>query len=108
MALYLFYELLTLTTYPLVIQERSPEAMQAGTKYLLYNLSGAAVLLLAIVLTAAWGGRLDFVGGPILAGGLKTGLNWLLFLFTVGFGGSRRRSCRYTAGYQRRWSRRLQ
>lgn len=85
-ALYLFYELLTLTTYPLVIQERSPEAMQAGTKYLLYNLAGAAVLLLAIVLTAAWGGRLDFVGGPILAGGLKTGLNWLLFLFTVGFG----------------------
>ena len=85
-ALYLFYELLTLATYPLVIQERSEEAMQAGTKYLLYNLSGAAVLLLAIVLTAAQGGRLDFVGGPILARGMKTGYNGLLFLFTVGFG----------------------
>lgn len=85
-ALYLFYELLTLTTYPLVIQERSEEALRAGTKYLLYNLAGAAVLLLAIVLTAVWGGRLDFAGGPILAGGFKIGLNWLLFLFTVGFG----------------------
>src|SRR5690554_1353615 len=31
-ALYLFYELLTFTTYPLVIHERSPEAMKAGRK----------------------------------------------------------------------------
>ena len=62
-ALYLFYELLTFATYPLVIHERSSEAVKAGAKYILYNLSGA-----------------------ILADCLKNGLNWLLVLFTVGFG----------------------
>ncbi|HPZ63961.1 MAG TPA: hypothetical protein PLJ68_10455, partial [Halanaerobiales bacterium] len=39
--LYLFYEFLSFATYPLVIHERSPEAMKSGKKYILYSLSGA-------------------------------------------------------------------
>jgi multicomponent Na+:H+ antiporter subunit D len=85
-ALYLFYELLTFTTYPLVIHDRGAEAMKAGAKYMLYNLSGAGVILMAIAITYSLAGKLDFAGGPILAGLLKNGLNWLLALFIIGFG----------------------
>ncbi len=85
-ALYLFYELLTFVTYPLVIHERSPEAIKAGSKYILYSLSGAGALLLAIILTDSLAGNLDFTSNPILAGSTGSGLNWLLGLFIIGFG----------------------
>ena len=86
-ALYLFYELLTLATYPLVIHRRDEEAVKAGRKYILYSLSGAGAILIATVVTYAWAGRLDFAGGPLLAsGGLRRGAGWLLALFIAGFG----------------------
>jgi multicomponent Na+:H+ antiporter subunit D len=86
-SLYLFYELLTLVTYPLVIHERTEEAMEAGTKYILYSLSGAGAILIAIVITHKLTGNLDFRGGAILADvGLRPGLGWLLALFVAGFG----------------------
>ena len=85
-ALYLFYELLTFATYPLVIHERSSEAVKAGSKYILYSLSGAGAILIAIVVTYGWTGNLDFAGVPILADCLRPELNWLLVLFIVGFG----------------------
>jgi multicomponent Na+:H+ antiporter subunit D len=85
-ALYLFYELLTLFTYPLVIHERSPEAMKAGKKYIIYSLSGAGAILFAIVCTYRLAGTLNFTNVPILSGCQEPGLNWLLVLFIVGFG----------------------
>jgi len=86
LALYLFYELLTLSTYPLVIHERGSEAMKAGAKYIIYNLSGAGAILIAIIETYNLAGKLDFMEGPILAGLSGSGLNWLLALFIIGFG----------------------
>ena len=85
-ALYLFYELLTFSTYPLIIQERGIEAMKAGAKYIIYNLSGAGAILIAIIETYNRAGKLGFAGGPILAGSTGSGLNWLLALFIIGFG----------------------
>ena len=85
-ALYLFYELLTFVTYPLVIHERSPEAMKSGSKYILYSLSGAGAILIAMLITYSWTGNLDFTGNAILAGFKGSGLNWLLALFIIGFG----------------------
>ncbi len=85
-ALYLFYELLTFATYPMVIQERSPKALKAGEKYILYSLAGAGAILIAIVITYVYAGKLDFASGPILAGSLGSGLGWLLLLFISGFG----------------------
>lgn len=92
-ALYIFYEMLTFATYPLVIHDRSPKAMKAGAKYIIYSLSGAGAILVAIVLTYSWSGgldlsrTLDFASEPILAaGGLRPGLTWLLLLFFAGFG----------------------
>lgn len=86
MVLYLFYELLTFVTYPLVIHERSPEAVKAGSKYMLYSLSGAGAILIAMVITYRLTGNLDFAGNVILAGLNGSGLNWLLGLFIIGFG----------------------
>ncbi|MDD4792762.1 MAG: proton-conducting transporter membrane subunit [Firmicutes bacterium] len=87
LALYLFYELLTFVTYPLVIHERSSEAMKAGAKYIVYSLSGAGAILIAIIVVYSWTGNLDFAGGPLLAaGGLRPGLGWVLALFVAGFG----------------------
>ena len=86
LALYFFYELLTLATYPLVIHERSADAVKAGRKYIIYSLSGAAAILIAIVLTYIWSGKIDFASGPILANTMRPGLNLLLALFVGGFG----------------------
>jgi multicomponent Na+:H+ antiporter subunit D len=86
LALYLFYELLTLVTYPLVIQTREEATKPAGRKYILYSLSGAALILLAIVLTYSRGGQMDFSTGPLLAGAAPAGLGWVLGLFILGFG----------------------
>lgn len=85
-ALYLFYELLTFVTYPLVIHERSPEAIKSGSKYILYSLSGAGAILIAMVITYSWSGNLEFADTAILANFQGPGLNWLLGLFVIGFG----------------------
>lgn len=85
-ALYLFYELLTFITYPLVIHQGSPEAMRSGAKYIIYSLSGAGAILLAIVMTYGLTENLDFTGLPILANFGGRGLNWILALFIFGFG----------------------
>src|SRR5690625_3289024 len=61
-----FYEVLTLATYPLVVHKETPEAIRAGRQYLAYAL-GAGLLLLA---ASAWlyviTGTLDFQAGGIL------------------------------------------
>lgn len=92
-ALYIFYEMLTFATYPLVIHDRTSQAMKAGARYIIYSLSGAGAILIAIILTYSWTGgldltrTLDFAGGPILAAeGARAGLLWLLLLFIAGFG----------------------
>lgn len=62
-----FYELLTLATYPLVIHNGTAAALRAGRVYLIYTLAGGLMLLLGTL--ALWGlaGTTDFVAGGILA-----------------------------------------
>ncbi len=83
-----FFELLTVATYPLVIHRESGEARQAGRIYLLYTLTGGTALLAAVVGTATVAGRLDFVPGGILrAGQASPAALWgLLALFVLGCG----------------------
>ncbi len=45
--LYFFFEMLTLATYPLVIHSGTGEAHRSGTRYLIYCLSGGALIVLA-------------------------------------------------------------
>ena len=46
--MYLSFEFLTLTSMPLVLHERTKEAVAAGLKYLFYSVAGAMMGLLAI------------------------------------------------------------
>src|SRR2546425_4966479 len=65
--LFLFYEALTLSTYPLVAHKETAEAKAGARKYVIYLLGAAKLLLLAaIVLTYNLAGTLDFRKGGIL------------------------------------------
>ncbi|MCX5520141.1 monovalent cation/H+ antiporter subunit D family protein [Kaistia defluvii] len=84
--LFVFYEVLSLSTYPLVTHKQSPAAMRAGRVYLLTLIGASMVLLLpAIVWTGLVAGTLDFRTGGILAGKLGDDALALLFaLFVFG------------------------
>ncbi|NLC71260.1 MAG: monovalent cation/H+ antiporter subunit D family protein [Desulfuromonadaceae bacterium] len=61
LTLYLFYEILSLSTYPLVAHDQTPEAYAAGRKYLIYLLgTSVAFVLPALVLIYTFTGTLDF------------------------------------------------
>ncbi len=63
-SLFLFYEILTVATYPLVIHKETEEAFAAGRKYLIYTLSGGVAVLAGMMLLAGVGGTgaLAFIG----------------------------------------------
>jgi len=60
---FLFYEMLTLSTYPLVVHRGTGQALKAGRTYLMYTLTGGAVLLLAIAWLQGVAGDLPFRDG---------------------------------------------
>ncbi len=57
----LFYELLTLSTYPLVVHRGTEVARRAGQSYLAYTISGGALLLLGTVWLYTLTGTLEFI-----------------------------------------------
>jgi multicomponent Na+:H+ antiporter subunit D len=63
----IFYELLTLSTYPLVVHRGDPDSMRAGKIYLAYTLAGGASLLIGVAWLRAIAGPLTFVQGGILS-----------------------------------------
>ena len=63
----IFYEILTLSTYPLVAHRGTPAALKAGRVYLRYTLAGGAVLLLASVWLYELVGPIEFDEGVSLA-----------------------------------------
>ncbi|MCL2617538.1 MAG: proton-conducting membrane transporter [Defluviitaleaceae bacterium] len=84
--LYLFYELITLLTYPLVVYSGTPAAMKAGVKYLMYSFFGAGLALVAFVFVAHFGVTTDFTPGGVLDRALLAGNEGLLpFMFLLAF-----------------------
>ncbi len=63
---FIFYEILTLTTYPLVVHRGTLKALDAGATYLRYTLAGGAVLLAGIVWLHVQAGSLEFTQGGYL------------------------------------------
>lgn len=83
----IFYELFSILTYPLVVHEETPEAMAAGTKYIIYILIGGTLVLLAIVLTFfAAGDQTLTTGGFLSAEAGRPMLLAIFWCFIVGFG----------------------
>lgn len=62
---YLFFELLTLSTFPLVLHNGSKEANMAGLKYLLYSLCGAYMVLFGLYFVYKNGTTLAFIEGGV-------------------------------------------
>ena len=86
--LFVFYEVLTLSTYPLVVHSGTEEARRAGRIYLVTLLgTSIGLLLVAMGWTFLIAGRLDFVPGGVLQGSAppKTlGVLFVLYVFGVG------------------------
>ncbi len=63
---YLFFEMLTLTSMPLVLHTGSREAIMAGLKYLFYSLCGAYMALFGIYFIWKNSSTLAFTAGGVL------------------------------------------
>jgi multicomponent Na+:H+ antiporter subunit D len=87
LTMYLFYEMLSLATYPLVTHHQDQEARTSGRKYLLYTVGASIGLVLpAMLMTYHLTGSLDFSPQGILTGTASRGtVALLLFMFVFGF-----------------------
>ncbi len=88
LTLFIFYEALTLATYPLVTHHGDAEARRGGRTYLsILLLTSTLFLFPAIAGTWLLAGTLDFVPGGILAGKVSpAAATVLLVLFMFGIG----------------------
>lgn len=88
--LYLFYEGVTLSSFPLVLHDGTPEAVSAGLKYLFYSIAGALLALFGISVAVALGLGNSFVPGGIADPGAFSESRGLLLAAcacaVVGFG----------------------
>ena len=88
--MYLSFELVTLTTVPLVLHEMTKEAVAAALKYLFYSIAGALMGLFAVIfLMFCAKGDTGFVYGGFLDGAQIANRNLALaavFAGIVGFG----------------------
>lgn len=87
----LFYEMLTLVTYPLVAHYGTSEALKAARLYLFYALGGGLVLLVAIVWLTTLVGPVEFTpgGDPAVAALAQSDpvvAVWILGLLIAGLG----------------------
>lgn len=90
LSMYFFYELLTLTTVPLVMHTLKREAILASRKYLYYSLGGAAFAMMGLVFIIVYGESCEFVLGGVMAldkiGDRADLLLWIYLFAFLGFG----------------------
>ncbi|MBU0680646.1 MAG: monovalent cation/H+ antiporter subunit D family protein [Proteobacteria bacterium] len=84
-----FFEMLTLSTYPLVVHRGTAEAMAAGKVYLVYTLAGGILLFIGVVWLHAMAGPVDFSRPGLLTplvAGHGTTLKIIFYLLLAGVG----------------------
>ncbi len=88
--MYLFYELMTLASFPLVLHNGSREAIMAALKYLFYSLCGAYMGLFGIFFLYRYCDSLTFMPGGTLSPGAVSQQGGILLaavlLMLIGFG----------------------
>ncbi len=88
LTLFIFYEVLTLSTYPLVTHKGDAKAVEAGRVYLgILMVTSIGLLLPAILWTWLLTGTIDFAAGGMLQGyldGPLVGLMLLMYIFGIG------------------------
>ncbi len=87
---YLFYEMMSIFSMPLVFHFRTKEAIMAGLKYLFYSLTGAYFVLFGIYFLNQYTTSLDFTAGGTLDMTKVAGNEGLLLVVAmsmiIGFG----------------------
>lgn len=84
--MFIFYEALTIVTYPLVAHHEDREGLEGGRQYVIYLLGTAKVFLLAaIVLTYILTGTLNFGKDGIFSSQIVEENKWLLQLMLILF-----------------------
>jgi len=88
LTLFVFYELLTLSTYPLVTHHGTPEAMRSARTYMgVLMATSIGLLLFGMIWTWQVAGTLDFTPGGVLDGRVLqplTGILLALYVFGIG------------------------
>ena len=84
LTLYLFYEMLSFATYPLVTHHQDEEARRSGRKYLIYIVGGSVGLVLpAMIVCYALSGTLEFTAQGFLPSTMDRSLALVLVLMFV-------------------------
>lgn len=64
--LYMFYEMLTLVTIPLVMHSMNKKSIRAARKYAFYSIGGAAFAFIGFIFILIYGNTLNFTYGGVL------------------------------------------
>lgn len=87
---YFFFELLTLSTFPLVLAERSKESVLAALKYLFYSMFGAYNVLFGLFFVIKYADKSEFTTGGVFTAATLSEHGTLLlvcaFCMLIGFG----------------------
>ncbi len=87
--MYIFFEYLTLCTYPLVIHSQSEEATRSGIKYIAYCFGGGGLILFSLIILQGLVGNANFMPGGVLgatSGEPRALLIIIFFMAVLGFG----------------------
>ncbi|MGN0741790.1 MAG: complex I subunit 5 family protein [Candidatus Fimadaptatus sp.] len=88
--LYMFYEAMTLLTFPLVMHTMSRQAVAAGIKYLIYSVAGASLALMGIFMLSPYVSSFSFAPGGVLDAARVSGHEGTVllaaFVMLLGFG----------------------
>jgi multicomponent Na+:H+ antiporter subunit D len=85
----IFYEILTLATYPLVAHRGTPDAAHGAKVYLAYTMGGGALLLVGAIWLQALVGPVEFTQGGILGVSpeeIRVELILIFFVLLAGLG----------------------
>ena len=88
MTMYMFYEMLTLVTIPLMMHGLKYKAVVATRKYVRYSLGGAAFAFIGFIAIVVFGETIDFRLGGVLAdiAGKRMMLRIVYVMAVLGFG----------------------
>ncbi len=83
---YVFFEFMTLLSFPLVLHEMTHESIMAALKYLFYSLAGAFLVLFGLFYFSTHGVDTSFIAGGTLSGAAMTGgMLAAVFVTVLGF-----------------------
>ena len=77
---FIFFEVLTVATYPLVVHYRDAEGTASGRKYLAYTLISGQIFFAAMIIVYAVSGTMDFRPGGFLTADMLP-MPWALIVF---------------------------